>query len=218
MTRVTMWLLLGLVASSAAVLSFSALKDLGDLCGFHRSLSWLLPLVVDAGAGCGCLIWLGTASPVRALRFARALTWVLLASSVGGNAVVHYLAAYSLRPAWWLVVAVSAIAPTVLGAVVHLSVLVGRTAEVDTAALDPIGQDNPPVEAAAAPTPPKPSSVPANTDSLISRTRELAPIGRRKLATELGVGEYQARTLLKQLTAEAPRNGHKILEDTGHAR
>jgi hypothetical protein len=33
MTRQPMWLLLGLVASAAAVLSFSALRDLAILCG-----------------------------------------------------------------------------------------------------------------------------------------------------------------------------------------
>ncbi|MBA2324925.1 MAG: DUF2637 domain-containing protein [Pseudonocardiales bacterium] len=111
-----MWGLLGVVATAAAVLSFSALRDLAVLCGFSTSLGWLLPVVIDAGAAAGCLAWLGSASVEHTRRFARAMTWVLLGSSVCGNAVVHGLTAYGLRPAWWLVVAVSAVAPAVLGA------------------------------------------------------------------------------------------------------
>ncbi|MDQ2707633.1 MAG: hypothetical protein M3Z25_08355 [Actinomycetota bacterium] len=83
--------------------------------------------MVDAGAAAGCLVWLGAASVERARRFARSLTWLLLGSSVTGNAVVHGLSAYHREPPWWLVVAVSAVAPAVLGAVVHLAVLVAQT-------------------------------------------------------------------------------------------
>ena len=215
-----MWALLAVVATAAAVLSFSALSDLALLCGFHERLTWMMPVVVDAGAAAGALIWLGTSSPIRALRFARSLTWVLLASSVMGNAVVHYLAAYGLRPAWWLVVIVSAVAPSVLGSVIHLAVLVGRDVSMSPAiGLDVVEEPEtptvPPIPASVGVSAPAPKRVrmTETSDSLVSRTRELLPIGHVKLSRALGVGEYQAKQLLKQAKAEAPRNGVKVLED-----
>ena len=123
--------LLAVVATAAAVLSFSALRDLALLCGFAPELAWLLPVVVDAGAAAGSLVWLGGRTHELARRFARTLALTLLGLSVGANALAHGLDAYRLAPAWWVVVIVSAIAPAVLGAVVHLAVLVGRPAAVD---------------------------------------------------------------------------------------
>lgn len=193
MTRATMWALLAVVAGAAAVLSFSALRDLALLCGFDRMLAWLLPIVLDAGAAAGCLVWLGTSSPVKALRFARTLTWVLLASSVAGNALEHGLSAYHLQPAWWVVVAVSAIAPAVLGAVVHLSVLVsqGRTggAELVQDDLHELGE--------GADTPDFWAEAPY-ADTPTGRAAELLEqgAGRRRLARELNVSEYEARKIL----------------------
>jgi hypothetical protein len=136
--------LLGLVAGSAAVLSFAALRDLALLCGFSARLGWLLPVVVDAGAAAGSLVWLGGRSGDSARRFARTLALTLLGLSVGANALGHGLAAFRIAPPWWVVVAVSAIAPAVLGAVVHLAVLVSRTQHPATApAAEPAGEDNP---------------------------------------------------------------------------
>ncbi|WP_337826254.1 DUF2637 domain-containing protein [Pseudonocardia sp. UM4_GMWB1] len=125
MNRV-LYLLLGLVAVAAAVLSFAALRDLAEACGFAPELAWLLPVVIDAGAAAGSVVWLGARVPDGARRFARALALLLLAASVAANALGHGLAAYRLQPAWWVVVLVSAVAPAVLGAVVHLAVLASR--------------------------------------------------------------------------------------------
>lgn len=172
MTRVTMWLLLAVVAAAAAVLSFSALRDLATLCGFSTRLAWLLPIVVDAGAATGCLVWLRADRGSIPTRFARSLTWLLLASSVAGNAVVHGLTAYGLRPAWWLVVLVSAVAPAVLGAVVHLAVLVGRPG-VKKLAPDEVFESE-----------------------HLDPPAELPPIGRRRLAAELKISEHEARKIL----------------------
>jgi hypothetical protein len=180
MKRNVMWLLLTVVAAAAAVLSFASLTGLAGLCGFSERLAWLLPVTVDAGAGAGCLVWLGTDSPERARNFARSLTWTLLASSVAGNAVVHYLGAYHLQPPWWLVVAVSAVAPTVLGSVVHLGMLVGRA------------------EAGQAPGADAPQGLDPVDELLESGA------GRRRIAKELGVTEHQARVIM------ASRNGHQL--------
>lgn len=127
--RVVLFGLLLVVAAAAAILSFAALRDLALLCGFSPQLAWLLPVVVDAGAAAGSLVWLGGWAASSARRFARALALALLGSSVAANALGHGLAAFALAPPWWVVVIVSAVAPAVLGAVVHLAVLVGRTDE-----------------------------------------------------------------------------------------
>lgn len=173
-----MWILLGTVATAAAVLSFSALRDLAVLCAFDARLAWLLPITIDAGAAAGCLVWLKSGDTDGAERsFARSLTWALLASSVGGNAIVHYLTAYQITPPWWLIVAVSAVPPAVLGATVHLAVLVGRKTP-DNA--DPDASPGPPSDAGG------------------DRVTELieAGAGRRVLARELNISEHAARQLL----------------------
>ncbi len=141
--RALLFGLLLIVATAAAVLSFSALRDLALLCGFAPELAWLLPVVVDAGAAAGSLVWLGGRAPELARRFARTLALTLLGLSVGANALAHGLDAYRLAPAWWVVVVVSAIAPAVLGSVVHLAVLVGRPLappvdNTDPSPVDPI--------------------------------------------------------------------------------
>ena len=199
--------LLLVVAGAAAVLSFAALRDLARLCGFSPGLAWLLPVVVDAGAAAGSLVWLGGQAPPAAQRFARVLALGLLTLSVVANALGHGLEAYRLSPPWWVVVAVSAIAPAVLGAVVHLAVLVGRRPLIQV----PSGLD-------------EPAGLEDETDfddgflaeNGLSRFWADAPqvagadgeeraavliaagVGRRRLARELGMSEYEARQLLQQ--------------------
>lgn len=121
MARVILFGLLAVVAAAAAVLSFAALRDLGLACGFGQ-LSALVPVVIDAGACAGSVSWL-TSPPGAAQVFGRRLALVLLGSSVVGNGIAHLLEAEGWAVAWWLVVAVAALAPCVLGAVVHLVVV-----------------------------------------------------------------------------------------------
>ena len=128
--RVLMWAGLLTVAGAAAMLSFAALRDLALMCGFGRRLAWLLPVAIDVGTALGSLVWLGRWTPDPARRYARGLALALLGGSVAGNALGHGLVAYSARPHWLVVVAVSAVAPAVLGAVVHLAVLATHTSAV----------------------------------------------------------------------------------------
>lgn len=216
--RGVLYQLLGIVAVAAAVLSFSALRDLALVCGFAPMLAWLLPIVVDAGAAAGSLVWLGGRVGVAACRFARALALILLGLSVAANALGHGLAAFALAPAWWVVVLVSAIAPAVLGAVVHLAVLVGRpdTTELPNTCNDITARDEG-VEVEPIPfeltaeaytagavdehglssrwdtAPPAAAHGPAGerVAALIA-----AGAGRRRLARELGITEHEARRLL----------------------
>ena len=220
-TRTVLYGLLLVVAGAAAVLSFAALRDLALVCGFAPWLAWLLPVVVDAGAAAGSLVWLGGWSAESARRFARALALALLGLSVAANALGHGLAAFDLDPEWWVVVIVSAVAPAVLGAVVHLAVLVGRPHEVVPDAPAPQEHDE------------RAEVVPADVELFdehgLSRLWESAPLvehgeyrgeqdggpsprqdderdraaeliadgaGRRRLSRELEISEYEARRLL----------------------
>lgn len=212
-SRAVLYLLLSVVATAAAVLSFSALRDLALVCGFVAQLAWLLPVVVDAGASAGSLVWLGGTVSSAARTFARALALTLLALSVAANALGHGLAAFSLAPAWWVVVIVSAVAPAVLGAVVHLAVLVGRAEPAPTA--DEVD------------TEPIPYQLTADAyehgvldERGLSRHWDDAPpardraseliaagVGRRRLSRELEITEYEARQLLART-----RNPHEHRE------
>lgn len=129
--RVALYALLSVVGGAAAVLSYVGLRDLALLVRFTDDLAPLLPVVLDAGAVAGSLVWLGVVrldepGGERARRFARALVLTLLAVSVGGNALGHALEAYAIAPPWWLIAGVSAVGPAALGALVHLAVLVER--------------------------------------------------------------------------------------------
>lgn len=199
-TPTVLYLLLLLVAMAAAVLSFAALHDLALLCGFAPSLAWLLPVVVDAGAAAGSLVWLGGRVGESARRFARALALTLLGLSVAANALGHGLEAFRLAPAWWVVVIVSAIAPAVLGAVVHLAVLVGRT-EPDVDDEEPIDYELT-VEALDADALDEhglsrrwDDAPPAREHSRVAALIA-AGAGRRRLSRELDITEYEARQLL----------------------
>lgn len=215
--RPALYILLGLVAVCAAVLSFAALRDLAVVCGFAPGLAPLLPVVVDAGAAAGSLAWLGRV-PGRALAFGRTLALVLLASSVAGNALGHALAAYGARPHWAVVVAVSAVAPAVLGAVVHLAVLAGRLGdEAGEPRAAPTSHHGDEMQAGRAPLhilvedevpplgldwPQPPALAPAGDEAGEQpgddRAAELiaAGAGRRRLARELDITEHEARQLL----------------------
>lgn len=236
-----MWLLLSVVAAAAAVLSFAALRDLALMCGFDETLAPLLPVVVDAGAAAGCLIWLTPSSADRPRVFARSLTFVLLASSVAGNAIVHGLSAYHLAPPWWLVVAVSGIAPAVLGAIVHLAVLVGRDVSMSdtksqggrpagkeqgertgagSGALLPSSPSSPPktttgaAAPASVPVVPKPVSVAQGSDtSAEEKARELLAANPTIGRRALSQQSGLSEYLARKLLDDRPRNGHKVLED-----
>ncbi|MEJ3652042.1 DUF2637 domain-containing protein [Actinomycetes bacterium KLBMP 9759] len=207
-SRGVLYALLGIVAAAAAVLSFSALRDLALVCGFAPQLAWLLPVVVDAGAAAGSLVWLGGQVAATARTFARTLALSLLGLSVAANALGHGLAAFGLAPAWWVVVIVSSVAPAVLGSVVHLAVLVGRPIPEPAAGPDMADDDEPiPYELTA-----DAYTAGQLDEHGLSRLWEIAPparsgadraaeliaqgAGRRRLSRELGVTEYEARQIL----------------------
>jgi hypothetical protein len=198
-----LYILLAIVAAAAAVLSFDAMRGLALLTGFTPGLAWLLPVVVDAGAAAGTLVWL-LRDARRPHLFGRSLALVLLTSSVAGNAVSHGLAEYNVRPPWWLVVIVSGVAPAVLGAVVHLAVLVGH-AQLDPASPAVARSDQKTGASVGEEREETGDETPDRATQLIA-----AGAGRRRIARELAITEYEARLLL-----ENARNGHALTATNG---
>jgi hypothetical protein len=101
-------------------------------------------------------------------RQALGMTWSLLAISVVLNGTTHYLTSTGTPPSWLLVVAVAAVPPTVLGLCVHLAVAL-PIGNIETS---PMGDIDPVAE------------LPEG-------------LGRRRLARELEISEYEARKLLR---------------------
>lgn len=199
------WAAMLAVLAAAAVLSFAALRDLAELCGVEPALAWLLPVCVDAGAAVSTRVWLDGRA-VHAERYARRMTWSMLALTVAGNALHGGLVSAGMTPTWWTAVAVSAVPPVVVGATVHLAVLVGRpveqgvvvTAPTPALGLNPVQVGHPVAG--------------DNLDGVGNVEGEDAPdrvaeliaegAGRRRLARELEISEHAARELLG-----AARNG-----------
>jgi 4-amino-4-deoxy-L-arabinose transferase-like glycosyltransferase len=116
------------VIAATAVLSFYGLRDLGSSVKIP-AFPWLLPIAVDAGAAVSCTVWLARDLPDDAKRFARTMTWLLLAGTVIGNAAQLGMHAAGIVPPWWVAVLVGAIPPAVLGGTWHLAVLAERKAD-----------------------------------------------------------------------------------------
>lgn len=231
--RAALYVLLGAVALAAAVLSFAALRDLALLCGFSRPLAWLLPVVVDAGAAAGTLVWLGGRDAAQALRFARRLALALLGGSIAANALSHGVAAYRSGLAWWVVAVacvVSGAAPAVLGAVVHLVALRGRGSRTpDTERIEPYEVEDstaptrePPAGGHELPAPPsrdEPDDVLVADLRVVDATRRDAglgplPVGDSKagIRARYGVGWNRASNLRRaaDTPTEPPTRPHLV--------
>jgi hypothetical protein len=194
------WIGLAVVFAAAAVLSFSALAELAAMVGMSHRLTWLFPVCTDAGVAVSTAVWLSRRHNPDAERFARRLTWALLALTVAGNATHQGLAAAGTVPPWWVAVLVGAIPPGVVGAVVHVAVLVGRGTDnsSETEQGRSTTEDGHPADA--------PSDVPPWED----RAAQLiaAGAGRRRLAAQMGIPEHRARALLATHRAQA--NGQEM--------
>jgi hypothetical protein len=194
---------LAVVAAAAALLSYQSLMRLGELAGYG-GLSFLYPVVVDAGAAASCAAWLHTRG-----RQPLAMTWCLLAISVILNGTVHWLESTGGRPSWWLVVAVAAVPPTVLGLCVHLAVGMGGPGPAvpnSRGLVHDEGNDH----EVGGPTRGGEVEPGRNLDRAADTTdtQQLDELlaqgaGRRRVAAQLGISEHQARQMLA-----AARNGH----------
>jgi hypothetical protein len=203
---VVTWLGIAAVALAAAVLSFASLRSLAIVCGTPSTLAWLLPVCIDAAALVATGVWLGGEEPEGARGFAKALTLGMILLSVAGNATEHFLAAYSIRPPWWAVVAVASVPPAVLGAVAHLAALAATKRPAVPVAVpvqtEPVPVDPPTVEQAD-----HQADHQAPGGDLVTRAAYLVAagdaegrkVGRGTLARQLGITENQARQVLRQV-------------------
>ncbi|MEV7007554.1 hypothetical protein [Streptosporangium sp. NPDC051022] len=136
-----------LVAVATVVASFTAQAGLGELAGWVKnlhlfgvevSMSWLLPVTVDAYGIAATRIATNKrrySAEVRAHAFGHALAAVVV--SVLGNAMYHLLEARVIvlgSAAWVLVVAVSVVPPIALGGLAHLLGIAARD-EVEAVAV-----------------------------------------------------------------------------------
>jgi hypothetical protein len=203
------------VAACAVILSFSALYDLAMMCGFGPKMSALVPIMVDAGAAVASAVWLGTSTPKVARWYAGAMANVLLASTVLGNAVAHFLAAYHLRPNWMTIVTVGALAPATLAATLRLRSLFRsgdrEQVEDEKTAAPPVVEETSLAAEVVGPEPApmveQPTTLPVEllevvptppveTD-VVERARKLVATegaGRKRLMA-LGLTEHQARRI-----------------------
>lgn len=186
------WTGLAVVLTAAAVLSFDALRELAITCRIDPDLAFLLPVAIDAGAAVSTRAWLSRRANADAERFARRLTWALLGLTVTGNAT-HQIIASDGMPAWLVavMVLVGAVPAAVMGAAVHLAVLLGRPG-VDTATEPSIVQDKPHVSEWAPDAGERPVPTPASKPVKTAAERQR---------------EYRAR---KRAEAGRTNNGAKV--------
>lgn len=142
LTRRDWWMVGGVsvVAAAAVIASFTAQAGLGRLAGWDAavtvpglgvdlSLSWLLPLCVDAYGAVATRITVNATYSPHARRHALIHAVCAVVVSVIGNAIYHALEANVLHlgsSRWVLVVAVSMVPPVALGALAHLMALCAR--------------------------------------------------------------------------------------------
>lgn len=197
------WFGLAVVLAAAAVLSFDALRALAVAVSIPDRFAWLLPIAVDAGAAVSCATWLGGRTTRDAARFAGRMTWCLLAVTVIGNAAQLGMAAHDILPPWYVAVLVGSIPPAVVGATVHLVVLlVRRPVPVRTAQTVQTVQTAQPTETTDNDEQVVEADVGALHDELLPAVRawldqQPGTPSQRQLRAEFGVGAERARRLME---------------------
>lgn len=199
------WLGIAVVAAAAAVMSFSALRDLAERADVAPALAWLLPVAIDAAVVVSTRVWLIGNAGSRVTRYARFLALSALALSVAGNAAEHAMAAYRLAAPWWVLVAVSAVPPVALGATVHLAALlatdtatVTATATEDDASSQPATDTQPQLSGSATAEPtPEPREVIATP--MRAATKATAA-GDKEALMRATFERYRAEGRLEELT------------------
>ncbi|HJP80584.1 MAG TPA: DUF2637 domain-containing protein [Pseudonocardiaceae bacterium] len=110
----------------ALVLSFDGLANLARGCRIDGWLAFLWPITLDATGVVASLIWLDYRMPEDARRAARWLALTAIVLSVGGNGLWHWLIDLHQRPHVLVQIAVGAVPPLVLFAMLHVLQLASR--------------------------------------------------------------------------------------------
>ena len=193
-----------LVAAVAAVVSYAHMQEVAERAG-EGWRSWLLPLSVD---GLVVAASMGLLTRRRAGRPGGRLAWAALLGGVGASLAANIAAAEPTVTA-----RVVAAWPALAFAVAFELLLQQRRVPV----ADPVGEDPPagdPVDdpVAGDPVVDDPGEVDdpvGEIDPVAARIAELVgaahaegrPVGRRRVARELGVTEYRAGRLLARTNA-----------------
>jgi len=110
----------------ALILSFSNLADLARSARFDGWLAFLWPGTLDATGVVASLVWLNATMPDDARRAARHLALAAIALSVAGNSLRHWLLDIGQRPHVVIQMAIAAVPPAVLFAMLHVLHLAQR--------------------------------------------------------------------------------------------
>lgn len=218
------WAGLAVVGVTALVWSFTALSDLARRCGVtavieigdvRAEVSWGLPITVDVLALVATRVWLRGDAPDEAVRYARRAAWAAIVATVVGNGY-HGLLVGSFA---FDALIVSAAPAVVIGAIVHLAVLVGRPPKKEPADEQPPVLEQNSTDTATAPEPPPvappalrvaaarvttPTVRAAVVDGDAERkARELAAtgVGRTRIKRETGVKDHVAQKILREAKA-----------------
>ncbi|MEU8104506.1 hypothetical protein AB0C18_12380 [Nonomuraea muscovyensis] len=164
----------GVVAAAAVIASFTAQAGLGRLAGWDAalalpggvevSLSWLLPLCVDAYGAVATRITVNAKYSAETRRHALIHAVGAVVVSIIGNAIYHALEAGVLHlgtSRWVLVVAVSMVPPVALGALAHLMALCARDDTGTAPAPAPADANTATAPDPTEPTPATPTPAPA---------------------------------------------------------
>ncbi|MGH3430948.1 MAG: hypothetical protein ACRDQZ_25820 [Mycobacteriales bacterium] len=173
------------IGASAAIVSFTGLSGLALMAGFTQHVTipfadhvavtvrmcWLFPLFVDAYAAVGARPWLRprTASPATQT-YAKRSALSATGLTITGNGIYHALTVTGPPSGMWhvvLAVSVGAIAPVMLGLVLHLQSLCSNDAK--RAKVTHVGTVNasPPVE---------PSDRPKRSGRRTRKTKPTGPV------------------------------------------
>ncbi|MQA64166.1 MAG: DUF2637 domain-containing protein [Actinophytocola sp.] len=198
-----MWIGIGTVALAAAVMSFDALRRLAVRAGVVAELAWLLPLAIDAAVVVATRAWLIGYTSARVTSYARSLAVASLGLSVAGNATEHGMAAYTITTPWWVVVAVSAVPPAMLGAIAHLAALAAADRDTATEAVAPQPAATAPAMRHTESAPTRPTSKP------VVVKRPALPAGGKAALMRATFDRYRAEGRLDELTgAELARSAN----------
>lgn len=208
------WAGIGVVALSAAVMSFATLWRLAERANAPSQLAWLLPVAIDATIVLATAVWIAGQAGHRVTRYARGLALCALTLSVAGNAAEHGMTAYGLAAPWWVLVTVSAVPPAALGATVHLAALLGSatrdTTRRTTAAPQRRRQATPkpaPAALSAASAPRREGDKATRMRATFERYRaegRLDDLSGAELARSADANPSLGRRYLKQWRAELP--------------
>lgn len=169
------------VGATVLLVSAYYLWQLALLVHMPVWLAWTLPVALDAGAAGATVCWVGAHGPARA--WGRGIAISALAATVAGNALSHLIGFGLVRATPPLVIAIGAVYPALLWAMVHLALTL-RAEHSESGWIDSSDASADPIDESTA------SAVGADASPApVSMHRPSTPEDRRRwIASRLGAG------------------------------